>query len=55
VTLPSVPRVSSHKKHEVLATKSTKISKKIPFVFLVSFVAESFVTFVAGDERGVEG
>ena len=56
MTLPSVvPRVNSHKRHEVLATKSTKITKKIPFVFFVSFVAKDFVTFVARDERGVEG
>ena len=55
MTLPSVvPRVDGHKKHEVLATKSTKITKKIPFVFFVSFVAKDFVTFVARDERGAE-
>ena len=95
MTLPSVvPRVISHKEHEVLATKNTKITarrsrnqsravikilcllvpltrlgivcqknklwrvsvtKKISFVLFVSFVAKDFVTFVARDERGVEG
>jgi len=31
------------------------ITKRIPFVFFVSFVAKDFVTFVARGERGVEG